>query len=81
MIWYYLLIAWNNVIVSFFGLFGLNPVTELPFGMDSYLSIVMGYLRSFFIIFPPASDLFVAVMIYLGFKVIMWSLRLFRIIR
>jgi len=79
MIWYYLLLFIGSVL-SF--MTSWLPVVEtLPFNMDEYFSTAVGSFKSFMEIFPPLQVIWSAFLIYVGFRVILLTMRLLRIIR
>lgn len=78
MIWYFILkfiASVLGIILSFFPV-----VTELPLGMDGYLSTSMNYFRYFAEIVPPFALIFNAFLFYMYFKIIMLTLRVFKVI-
>jgi len=65
-----------NAVIAF-----LPKVTELPFGVDSYIQMGAGYFNTLSGFFPPFATLMSVFLFYMAFKVTMMSLRLLRIIR
>lgn len=58
-----------TLLQKFFSLFPV--VTELPFGIDSYVVYAVGLFKGFMAIFPPFGSIFVAFTAYLGFRLVM----------
>lgn len=62
----------SMVIVLLKAFFGLFPiVTELPWGLDAYVSQAISTFRGFADIFPPLESIFVAFTIYLSFRLML----------
>jgi len=59
----------------------LPTVTTLPFGMDNALTLGVGYFKTVADLFPPLAVLLEYVLIYIGFKLTLLVLNLFKIIR
>lgn len=59
----------------------LPTVDTLPFGVEDYLAMGVGYFRALADFFPPLYTLLTVFVVYFGFKVTLMSLRLVRIIR
>jgi len=79
MIWYYLFTFFGNFLNAMFSF--LPTVELLPLGMDTALTTAVGYFTEFKNLFPPLSTVFTAFMWYFSFRLILLTLRLFRIIR
>jgi len=72
-----------KAIVAFFAavFFWLPNATELPFGVDEYVVLGVGYFRAMADFFPPLYTVLAAFLIYFTFKITMMSLKLIRVIR
>jgi len=79
MIWYYLFTFFGNFLTAMFSF--LPRVDELPLGMDSALSQAVGGFKAFMEIFPPLEVIFTAFMWYLGFRIVILTLKIFRILK
>jgi len=68
-----------NVVVAFLGgiLSFFPAVTELPFGIDGYLTTAVGYFQRIEMIFPPLGILMTMFLIYIGFRITLLALKLF----
>lgn len=78
MITFYFLLTISTIIGVIFIAF--PTVTVLPFGMDAILVTAVSYLHYFIQIFPLFGIVFNAFLIYLGFRVTLLTLHLFKII-
>ena len=79
MIWYYILYAILNFLN--FAISALPRVEVLPLGMDEALTTAVTYFKSFMEIFPPFQIIYTAFMFYMGFRITLLVLKLFRVIR
>jgi len=59
----------------------LPIVTELPFGLDGYLSTGMGYLYFIMQVFPPFAILYQGFLAVIAFKVAMFFVRFIPVLR
>jgi len=80
MIWYYIIVFISSLFGAIFSLISFK-VTTLPLGMDSALSTALGYFRAFEAIMPPIALMFTALMWYISFRILLWTLKFFRILR
>lgn len=55
----------------------LPTVTELPWGVDQYLSDGMGYFNRIAEVFPPLGVLMDVFLIYIGFKATLLLVKVF----
>ncbi len=74
MITYYFLFLVSQVLVAL--TIWLPDVTDVPF---SHLSTAIGYFNSFVLIFPPVGVVYGAFLFYLGFRVVLLTMRIFKI--
>lgn len=81
MIWSFLINFIVGMLTRVFDILHIPKITELPLGMDDYLTMSVGYFKSFMEIMPPFQVVWDAFMFYLGFRIILLTLRLLRIIR
>lgn len=79
MIWYWMLLAVGSLLNIMFSF--LPRVTELPWGVETWLVNGVHMFNAFKDIFPPLGVLFTAFLAYLSFRVTLLTLRLLRIIR
>lgn len=70
------LITFVISIISFI-FYPFPTITEIPWGVDSFLVNGVGYFKALMEFFPPLSTVFSAFMIYIGFRVSIIVLRFF----
>ena len=68
-------------LVMVFSALGLDKVNTLPFGVDNFLTSGMGYIHVLVGYVPPLGVFLSAFLTILYFKVVMFFLRLFRVIK
>ncbi len=79
MIWYYLILFVGNLLTAVIGAFHIPLVTQLPFGMDGYLTSAVGYFNFIRYSVPPIDIIFTCTMVYFSFKALIFALKQFRI--
>jgi len=75
MIWYYVILFFTSVLNVAFS--WVPRVTELPFGVDNFLSLGFGYAQSFtqeVWIFAPV---YACILFYIHFKLVMIIMKVF----
>jgi len=75
MIIYFLLVALVYVVSLIFAVF--PTVTELPWGVDNFMTAGVGYYKLMAESYPPFLTFFNAFVIYLGFRLSIIVLRFF----
>lgn len=78
MIWYYILLFVLTLLTAAFS--WLPKVTTIPF-VDGFLTTGIGYFNFVASYIPPLEIIFQGFMFIIGFKLILMTLRLLRIIR
>ena len=71
----------NNLVVGVFNTFNVPIITSLPFGMDGVLVTAFGYFYALMAIVPPLQVIWPAFIIYLSFKVLLFTLKQARVLR
>ncbi len=79
MIWYYLILFIGNLLNAVIGALHIPIITQLPFGMDGYLSDAVSYFNFIRYNVPPINVIFVCTMTYLSFKTLIFALKQFRL--
>jgi hypothetical protein len=79
MIWYYAILFTGNMLTAVLSAFHLPIVRTLPYGMDEALTNAVGYFNFIRDKVPFVNVIFIAFLVYLGFKVTLFFLRHFRI--
>jgi hypothetical protein len=70
-----IIINFLNAATSFLG-----RVDTLPWGLDAILTNAIGMFRAFLALFPPLQTIFIAFIIYLGFRLSMRFIRMIPIV-
>lgn len=58
-----------------------DPITELPYGIDSFLGGAIGMFRTIGTFFPPFNTLLIAFTIYIGYKITIRLIALIPVVR
>jgi len=77
MIWYYLALFIGSIFTFFFSF--LPIVEELPWGVDEFLTNAIGMYNSLTVFIPFLSHILIATTIFLGYRIVMATLNVFKI--
>lgn len=81
MLWYFLFTGFQQLVLTVFSLLHLSIVSELPFGVDEFITNGVAYFRSLWTLMPWFGHLFAAVLVYLTFRLTLFTLEQLRIIK
>jgi hypothetical protein len=79
MIWIFLINGFLAMLGSVLAVLG-GDVTTIPL-VDEYLVTGMGYFWFFATLFPPMATVYAGFMVILGFELLLFTLKVFRIYR
>ncbi len=81
MIWYYLILFVGSLLTAVLSAFHLPLITQLPFGMDDALVSAVGYFNFMREKLPFMNVIFTVFLVYMGFKVTLFILKQFRVLK